>query len=99
MKMLTHAMIDIQNIESVNPISQLGFEKDKSHIHILVNTFKIDIKKSQGTLSSAKIVKKHEIHKKRINNGVKIRLEIKLMYEMGSPHRIKIGIDIKVITN
>lgn len=83
----------------VKPISQLGFEKDKSHIHVLVNRFKIDTKKLQGRLSSAKIANKQDIHKKIINSGVKIKLEIKLMYEMGSPHTIKMGIDIRVITN
>ncbi len=84
---------------SVKPIIQLGFEKDKSRIHVWVNTFKIDMKKLQGKLSNAKIANKADAHKKRINSGVKIRLEIKLMYEIGSPHAIKMGIDIRVITN
>ncbi len=57
------------------------------------------MKKLEGKLSSAKIENKQETHKKRIKSGVKIRLEIKLMYEIGSPHKIKMGIDISVITN
>jgi hypothetical protein len=92
-------MIDSQMVEKQKPSNHSGFEKERSHIHRSVNLFKLVARIEQGMWSSAQMANRHDIHKKRIKSGVKIKFDSGLMYEIGRPQQIKMGSDMRVMTS
>ena len=98
--MMMIAIKTLNQIEQIgNPTSQLGFENDKRYNQRLVSFCKISSKKVDGICAIIQIVVIHDIHKKIISSGVKIKFAKGLIIEIGIPHKVKRGRERSEIKN
>lgn len=80
-------------------MSHVGLEKVRRYNQKSVNLFKIFSKILHGIWVIIQMLAKDDTHKKMISSGVKIKFAKGLIIDMGIPHTIKRGKDIKEITN